>query len=69
MHKPSLSSHLQLLDQGSNSVIYTFGTTKKVALKIVSSKSIKEARHLRNEASILKQLRHEHIVRMVKFNS
>ncbi len=59
---------LQLINKGSNSEIYLYGSsTNSVILKVVSSSCSKEAKHLANESNILKLLEHKNIIKMLKY--
>lgn len=59
---------LQLINKGSNSEIYLYGSNgNSVVLKVVSSSCSKEVKHLANESKILKLLEHKNIIKMLKY--
>jgi len=59
---------LTLIARGCNSQLFTFGSgNDQVVLKVVPSVSKKEQRHLFNEFSMLKQLHHNNILRVLKY--
>jgi serine/threonine protein kinase len=59
---------LMMIGRGCNSELYAYGESEnRVVLKVVSSFSKKEQRHLKNEYTILKTLDHENIIKALKY--
>lgn len=61
-------SELTLINKGSNSDIYRYGSERKgVILKMVDTTFKKECKHLLNEFQTLSCIKHDNIIKALKY--